>query len=92
MQEQLFKPKQKALDFFNGFSNFGTVEAIEEIQTTRLDDVENLDFIDFVKMDVQGAELEILKNGDKNPSDDPNLSKFENVRQKKKAENELLNV
>ena len=61
----LFKPKQKALDFFNGFSNFGTVEAIEEIQTTRLDDVENLDFIDFVKMDVQGAELEILKNGDK---------------------------
>lgn len=60
----LLKPKKEALAFFNGFSFFGNVEATEEIQTTRLDDVEGLNFIDFLKMDVQGAELEILKNGE----------------------------
>jgi len=59
----LLKPKKEALAFFNGFSKIGEVEKIEEIQTTRLDNIENLNFIDFLKMDVQGAELEILKNG-----------------------------
>ena len=61
----LFKPKIEALNFFNGFSEFGKVEKIEEIQTTKLDNVDNLKAIDFLKMDVQGAELGILKNGSK---------------------------
>ena len=61
----LFKPKIEALNFFNGFSEFGKVDKIEEIQTTKLDSVDNLKAIDFLKMDVQGAELGILKNGSK---------------------------
>ena len=61
----LFKPKIEALNFFNGFSEFGKVEKIEEIQTTKLDNVDNLKATDFLKMDVQGAELGILKNGSK---------------------------
>lgn len=59
----IFKPKTNALNFFNGFSEFGKVEHIEEIQTMRLDDVDNLEAPDFLKMDVQGAELGIIKNG-----------------------------
>jgi len=59
----IFKPKTDALKFFNGFSVFGKVEHIEDVQTTRLDDVENLEAPDFLKMDVQGAELGIIKNG-----------------------------
>jgi FkbM family methyltransferase len=59
----LFKPKVEALSFFNGFSKFGEVQSIENIQTTRLDDIENVKSPDFLKMDVQGAELEIIKNG-----------------------------
>ena len=59
----LFKPKKDALKFFNGFSKFGQVGKIDKIKTTRLDDVQNLKKIDFLKMDVQGAELEILQNG-----------------------------
>ena len=59
----LLKPKVEALNFFNGFSNFGEVQSIEQVQTSRLDDIKNLRSPDFLKMDVQGAELEIIKNG-----------------------------
>ncbi len=59
----LFKPKLEALNFFNGFSKFGELQSIEDVQTTRLDDIENLNSPDFLKMDIQGAELEVLKNG-----------------------------
>ena len=60
----LFKPKKDALNFFNGFSKFGEVQSIEKIKTKRLDDVPKLRDFDFLKMDVQGAELCILKNGE----------------------------
>jgi FkbM family methyltransferase len=61
----LFKPKKEALEYFNGFSKFGEVQSTEQIQTSRLDDVKKLKNVDFLKMDVQGAELGILKNGTK---------------------------
>ena len=59
----LFKPDPAALAFFNGFENFGHVESTERVQTRRLDDVDGLPQIDFVKMDIQGAELTVLRNG-----------------------------
>lgn len=59
----LFKPRTRALDFFNGFSRFGRVVDTEYVQTIKLDDVENIPAPDLLKMDVQGAELGILKNG-----------------------------
>ena len=59
----LYKPKKEALEFFNNFSKFGSVNSIEKIKTFRLDDIAKLNKIDFMKMDVQGAELEIIKNG-----------------------------
>jgi FkbM family methyltransferase len=59
----LLKPDVAALKFFNGFENFGHVEYTNQVKTTKLDDVEGLPLIDFLKMDIQGAELTVLKNG-----------------------------
>ena len=58
----LLKPNVAALRFFNGFENFGQVESIDQVKTKKLDDVKDLPLIDFVKMDIQGAELTVLKN------------------------------
>jgi FkbM family methyltransferase len=61
----LLPPKLAALKFFNGFEHFGTVHSKQKVQTSRLDDIPNLPSIDFVKMDIQGAELTVLKNAEK---------------------------
>lgn len=65
----LLRPNVKALKFFNGFESFGRVEDIERIKTKKLDDIQGVKNIDFLKMDVQGAELTILKNGIKKLDD-----------------------
>tara|TARA_E500000178_G_C16903037_1_gene698972 strand:- start:168 stop:1016 length:849 start_codon:yes stop_codon:yes gene_type:complete len=59
----LLKPNEKVLNFFNGFNKFGKIEKIEKIQTEKLDDISDLPFIDFAKLDIQGSELTVLKNG-----------------------------
>ena len=59
----LFKPNEKVLDFFNGFSKFGKIEKIEKIKTEKLDNIFQLPLIDFAKLDIQGSELTVLKNG-----------------------------
>lgn len=59
----LFRPRVEALNFFNGFSKFGEVIATKRIQTTKLDDIQEVQPPDFLKMDTQGAELEIIRNG-----------------------------
>ena len=61
----LFKPNEKVLNFFNGFANFGKVEKIEKIKTEKLDNINDLPLIDFAKLDIQGSELTVLKNGKK---------------------------
>ena len=61
----LFKPNEKVLNFFNGFANFGKVEKIEKIKTEKLDSINDLPLIDFAKLDIQGSELTVLKNGKK---------------------------
>ncbi len=60
----LFKPYKKALKFFNGFEEFGKVEETVTVKTTSLNEIKGINPIDFLKMDVQGAELEIMKNGE----------------------------
>jgi FkbM family methyltransferase len=59
----LHKPDEAALGFFNLFPQFGAVLDRAEIDTVRLDDLDDLPPIDFLKIDVQGSELAILKNG-----------------------------
>lgn len=59
----LLKPRQAALNFFNGFDRFGAIEAVEDVQTCRLDDLGALPRIDLLKMDIQGAELTVMQHG-----------------------------
>lgn len=59
----LFKPNLKALQFFNGFEQFGKIINTEEVQTKKLDDVLAIPQIDLLKMDIQGSELSVLENG-----------------------------
>ena len=59
----LLKPNAQALKFFNGFDKFGEIFSTADVHTKRLDDLEELPQIDMLKMDIQGAELTVLKNG-----------------------------
>jgi len=60
----LLEPDPINLNFFNNFGAWGAVERKVEIETIRLDDCSDVDEIDYLKMDVQGSELMILKNGE----------------------------
>jgi FkbM family methyltransferase len=59
----LLTPDIEALKLFPEFSEWGAV--IEEVPVTthRLDDIAEIGAFDFLKMDVQGAELAIIRNG-----------------------------
>lgn len=59
----LLKPSKKALEFFNGFISFGEVLKQEKVVTKKLDEIPEIDNIHFIKMDIQGSELNVLKNG-----------------------------
>lgn len=59
----LLPPDPDHLVMFNEFSELGQVEKTVRVHTKRLDDVSEIEAVDFLKMDVQGAELQILKSG-----------------------------
>jgi FkbM family methyltransferase len=56
----LFRPDQRALRHFAGFSEWGQVVQEIPVSTCRLDDVLELDELDFLKIDVQGSELAVF--------------------------------
>ena len=61
----LYRSDPGVIDLFSAIGasiggNF-TVKSTEEVQTTRLDDVPDMPVIDYLKLDVQGAELDVLK-------------------------------
>ena len=59
----LLKPKENSNNFFNGFDRFSKIEKVDKVNTKKLNDIDDLPLIDFVKMDIQGSELTVLKNG-----------------------------
>ena len=61
----LLEPNFGLLNNFYGFGEWGEVIERQKIQTVRLDDVENIKNMDFLKIDIQGGELEVLKNAKK---------------------------
>lgn len=65
----ILKPSTRMLSLFNEFSILGSVTGVEEISTNQLDDISEVDRIDFLKIDVQGAELEVFKSGTKKLQD-----------------------
>ncbi len=59
----LFEPDARVLALFAGFQDFGKVAARLPVQTRRLDDVAEIGHLDFLKIDVQGAELDVFRGG-----------------------------
>jgi FkbM family methyltransferase len=59
----LFQPDPKTLTHFPRFSELGCVVNEIKLATRRLDDIAEIAEIDFLKIDVQGSELSVFKNG-----------------------------
>ena len=57
------------LKLFHGFSDWAKVTKKVKVQTKKLDDVNFDKKIDFLKIDVQGYEHEVIKNGNKTIKD-----------------------
>lgn len=56
-------PDPNTLELFTRLHRLAEVANVTRIDTKRLDDVEEINSIDFLKIDVQGFELEIIRNG-----------------------------
>lgn len=57
----LLEPDARMLALFEGFLDFGRVLARRPVQTRRLDDIAEVAAVDFLKLDIQGAELAVLR-------------------------------
>ena len=57
------EPNLELLNYFNGFPEWGKVQERIPIQTVRLDDISEIKEIDYLKIDLQGGELEVFRNG-----------------------------
>jgi FkbM family methyltransferase len=57
------EPDPKALSVFEMFKSFGEVLRKVDVPTHRLDDLSEIEQLDFLKIDVQGAELSVFRNG-----------------------------
>ena len=62
-------PDFNTLSLFTRLERLAHVERQVTVDTVRLDDIAEIDHIDFLKIDVQGYELEIIKNGTKKLKD-----------------------
>jgi len=59
----ILEPDFEYLELFHGFSDWAKVKKKVKIQTKKLDEVNFDKKIDFLKIDVQGYEHEVIKNG-----------------------------
>lgn len=59
----LLKPDPAVLDCFHGFPAWGAVMGTREVETVRLDDVASTAGMDYLKIDIQGGELMVFRNG-----------------------------
>jgi FkbM family methyltransferase len=59
----LHTPNPRVLNCFPGFAHFGRVVKEIPIETRTLDSITEIQHLDFLKIDVQGSELAIFRNG-----------------------------
>lgn len=59
----LFEPDLRILTFFDALKPLSEVVERIPIKTRRLDEIDEIDHIDFLKIDIQGGELNVLRNG-----------------------------
>lgn len=62
MTSSLFPPARDTVDLFPHLGELMEVERMEKLRTCRLDDLEEVRPVDFLKLDVQGAELMVLRH------------------------------
>ncbi|MDX2130855.1 MAG: FkbM family methyltransferase [Planctomycetota bacterium] len=61
MTSSLYPPNTPLLRLFNALEELTRVVQTERVKTTRLDDVAAIDAMDYLKIDVQGAELDVFR-------------------------------
>jgi Methyltransferase FkbM domain len=61
MTSSLLEPDLNWMNFFHDLPHFCKVLSSQEIDTRRLDDIGEITGADYLKVDVQGAELDVLK-------------------------------
>lgn len=59
----LLRPDPARLALFNLFPQWGQVKSQIPVATRRLDDIAEIAHLDFLKLDIQGAEREVLASG-----------------------------
>jgi FkbM family methyltransferase len=62
-KSSLYEPNHAFASLFNAFDDGSEVVDQQPVETARLDDLPELGEVDFVKLDVQGAELDVLVGG-----------------------------
>lgn len=63
MTSSLLRPNHALTDHFSTLSELMQVVKTVEMKTHRLDDIAEVCKTDFLKLDIQGAELQVLQNG-----------------------------
>ena len=61
MTGSLYPPNTNLLQQFNNLHELTVLKEKHEVETRRLDDIEELGDIDFIKIDVQGAEVDVFR-------------------------------
>lgn len=61
MTSSLYEPNLPLLDLFQNLGNLTRVVGREKVQTKRLDDIPQARGCDYLKLDVQGAELDVIR-------------------------------
>lgn len=65
MTSSLLEPNMELLNKFQNLAELTRVVERSEVKTQRLDDIKEVEGADFVKLDAQGAELDIIEGADK---------------------------
>lgn len=59
----LLEPDPITLDLFDVLKPFGEILQKIPVQTSKLDDISEIEDLDYLKIDIQGGELSVFKNG-----------------------------
>ena len=59
----LLRLRQRTMDVFRLLKRAGRLISTEPVETAKLDSIKELNDIDFLKIDIQGGELDVFRNG-----------------------------
>ena len=59
----LLKPNKKILEIFPPFDKWGEVISQHKVLTKKLDSIDEIIELDYLKIDIQGGELDVFRNG-----------------------------